>query len=126
MYNYDLTSFSHNNAVLTFSALKLDKKDPALALNYSIFLYNQITQTTEDEHLNQHAYAAAIEKLQIFEHRVQQLRGGAGMSTGVDADPTVLSAASALADCMDYSLSIAIPAVGNRYHLIIVLPRHGS
>ena len=91
---------------LCLSALKLDAKDPAIALNYAIFLYNRSCQEKEDS--DDKIYNDAIDKIQLFETRVRKLRES---SSGMDADPDVLMAAASLAKEMEYSLSISTPSV---------------
>ena len=68
-------------------------KDPAVPLNFAIFLHNR-KQSEE-----------AKKMLHLFEIRVQKLR----TTPGLDADPDVLQAASNLADKMDHTLSISVP-----------------
>ena len=68
-------------------------KDPAVPLNFAIFLHNR-KQSEE-----------AKKMLHLFEIRVQKLR----TTPGLDADPDVLQAASNLADKMEHTLSISVP-----------------
>ena len=68
-------------------------KDPAVPLNFAVFLHNR-KQSEE-----------AKKMLHLFEIRVQKLR----TTPGLDADPDVLQAASNLADKMDHTLSISVP-----------------
>ena len=89
------------------SALKLDQKDPAIALNYSIFLYNRSCKDDKSDENDPEMYNEAVNKIQLFEVRVKKLRDG---GSGVDADPDVLMAASSLAKEMEYSLSISTPS----------------
>lgn len=75
-------------------ALNLDMKDPAVPLNYAVFLHNK--QQTQDAH----------KQLQNFEARVLKLRQ---TPPGLDADPDILAAASSLAGEVGYALSVAVP-----------------
>lgn len=95
-------------------AVNLDMKDPAVPLNFAVFLFNR-----DDSD-------GAQKMLQIFEMRVQKLRQ---TPPGLDADPDVrilsknvasimsllsilfqvLNAAAGLAQKMEYSLSISMP-----------------
>ena len=68
-------------------------KDPAVPLNFAIFLHNR-KQSEE-----------AKKMLQLFELRVQKLR----TTPGLDADPDVLQAASNLAEKMEFNLGISAP-----------------
>ena len=68
-------------------------KDPAVPLNFAIFLHNR-KQPEE-----------AKKMFHLFEIRVQKLR----TTPGLDADPDVLQAASNLADKMEHTLSISVP-----------------
>ena len=68
-------------------------KDPAVPLNFAVFLHNQ-KQSEE-----------AKKMLHLFEIRVQKLR----TTPGLDADPDVLQAASNLAGKMEFNLSISVP-----------------
>ena len=88
-------------------ALKLDQKDPAIALNYSIFLYNRSCKDEKSDENDAEMYNEAVNKIQLFEVRVRRLREG---GSGVDADPDVLMAASSLAKEMEYTLSISTPS----------------
>ena len=54
----------------SISALKLDQKDPAIALNYAIFLYNKSSQEKPEEENNGEIYADAISKIQLFDCNV--------------------------------------------------------
>jgi hypothetical protein len=86
----------------------LDQKDPAIALNYAIFLYNKSSQEIQEEENSDEIYADAISKIQLFETRVKYLREGA---SGMDADPDVLMAANSLAKEMEYKLTISTPSI---------------
>ena len=86
----------------------MDQKDPAIALNYAIFLYNKSSQEKDDEEDNAEMYADAISKIQLFERRVKHLREGA---SGMDADPDVLMAANSLSKEMEYKLTITTPSI---------------
>ena len=68
-------------------ALVLDAKDPAVALNYAIFMFNQGNMTE------------AIAKLQVFEARVYSLR-----DIGLDADPDIVNTALNLCKELDYDM----------------------
>ena len=93
-------------------ATKLDQRDPAIALNYAIFLYNRSCQDKNTEENVEKVYEEAIDKIKLFEMRVIHLReGSSGVATGMDADPDVLIAAAALANEMEYKLSISTPDV---------------
>ena len=93
------------------SATKLDQRDPAIALNYAIFLYNRSCQDKDTAEEGDRIYEDAIVKIQLFEMRVKHLReGSTGVATGMDADPDVLMAAAALAKEMEYNLSISTPS----------------
>jgi len=74
-------------------AINLDVKDPAVPLNFAVFLCNR---NEIDEAKNM---------LNMFELRVQKLRS----SPGLDADPDVLQSASNLAEKLEYSLTISLP-----------------
>ena len=92
------------------SALKLDQKDPAIALNYSIFLYNRSCKDDKSDENDPEMYNEAVNKIQLFEVRVKRLRDG---GSGVDADPDVLMAASscsAAADAVDAASVATITA----------------
>lgn len=69
-------------------ALTLDKRDPAIALNYAIFLYNQ-EQHTE-----------SIEKLSLFENRVISLR-----EMGLETDADIVKAALGLCKELNYDMT---------------------
>ena len=76
-----------------FISVNLDMKDPAVPLNFAVFLHNR---KLSDE---------SKKMLQLFEIRVQKLR----TTPGLDADPDVLQAASNLAEKMEFQLSINVP-----------------
>ena len=86
----------------------MDQKDPAIALNYAIFLYNKSSQDNQEEGADDNVYADAISKIQLFENRVQHLRD---CNSGMDADPDVLMAAHSLAKEMEYKLTISTPSI---------------
>ena len=69
-------------------ALTLDKRDPAIALNYAIFLYN----------LEQHK--ESIEKLSLFENRVIALR-----EQGMETDADIVKAALGLCKELNYDMT---------------------
>ena len=71
-------------------------------------MYNRSSQKQNELQVDDDIYNAAINKIQLFETRVRNLREG---SSGVDADPDVLMAAASLAKEMEYSLTISTPSV---------------
>ena len=80
-----------NDANDSSTLVNLDMKDPAVPLNFAVFLHNR-KQSEE-----------AKKMLHLFEIRVQKLRA----TPGLDADPDVLQAASNLAGKMEFNLSIS-------------------
>ena len=66
----------------------MDKRDPGIALNFAIFLYNS-EQPKE-----------AIDKLRVFEDRVISLK-----EHGVEADPDIVRAALALCKELNYDMT---------------------
>ena len=65
----------------------MDKRDPAIALNYAICLYNRELRTE------------SIEKLSLFEQRVVSLR-----EAGMDTDSDIVRAAAGLCKELNYDL----------------------
>merc|ERR1712062_575666 len=78
-------------------AVILDTRDPAVALNFAVFLAG---------HGNS---VGAAQQLKNLEQRVTKLR-----QSNLDADPQVLATAAQLAEAIGYTLGITITATKTR------------